>query len=116
VRAWTRRLIPRSATWGPLITSPPGWELLCQDDAEALAEAFMADPKRLPAVRPLASTVVHGTATLRTRGTSCPVMVVTRPVADRPVAFDSQRPTAETARASGGPIIQCERKAGEAAR
>jgi hypothetical protein len=96
-------------------TGPVRAELLCQDDAEALAEAFMADPKRLPVIRPLASTVVHGTTTLRTRATSCPVMVVTRPVADRPVAFDWQRPTAETARASGGPIVQCERKAGDEA-
>lgn len=94
-------------------TGPVRAELLCQDDAESLAKAFMADPKRLPATRPLASTVVHGTGTLRTRGTTCPVMVVTRPLASRPVTFDWQRPSAETARASGGPIIQCERKPGD---
>jgi hypothetical protein len=85
-------------------------QLLCQDQAEALARAFMSDPKRIPAVRPLASADVRTTSTLRTRGVSCPVMVVVRPLAggDRPAVFDWQRPTREAARAAGGALVQCD--------
>jgi hypothetical protein len=85
-------------------------QLLCKDQAEALGRAFMTDPKRLPAVRPLASADVRATETLRTRGVSCPVMVVVRPLAGAkgPAVFDWQRPTREAARAAGGAIVQCD--------
>jgi hypothetical protein len=91
--------------------SPVRAELVCQEHADAVAEAFVADGKAPPSSRVLASVTVHGKATLKSRAVKCPVMVVVRPLAGekRPVLFDWQRPASETARAAGGKIVQCDR-------
>ncbi len=86
-------------------------ELVCQEDADRVAQAFVADGKAPPSSRVLASATIRGNGTLRTRAVKCPVMVVARPLPGEkhPVVFDWQRPAKETARAAGGRIIQCDR-------
>jgi hypothetical protein len=84
-------------------------ELVCQEDADAVAQAFVADGEAPPSSRVLASVTVRGKATLKARPVKCPVMVVARPLPGEKsaVLFDWQRPASETAGAAGGPIIQC---------
>lgn len=79
-------------------------ELVCQDDGEALAEAFVHG-KPLPAVRALAARDVRGKATLKLRRARCPVLVVARPLTAG-ATFDWYRPDRE---AASGPLIDCER-------
>jgi hypothetical protein len=104
-------LAPHGMTVHVHAYSPVRVELVCKENADAVAEAFVADGKAPPSSRALASVTVHGEATLKTRATKCPVMVVVRPLAGekRPIVFDWQRPASETARAAGGQIIQCDR-------
>jgi hypothetical protein len=87
-------------------------ELVCRDRAEALARAYLEGKGRWPHGRALAvATVSRARAsTLRSRPAACPVMVVAWPApgSRRPVRFDYRRPPSETARAAGGPIIQCD--------
>jgi hypothetical protein len=86
-------------------------ELVCHERGEALAKAF-AEGAPLPATQPLAAKTVRGETTLRLRSAACPIAVVTRPLGDlpaeTPVVFDWQRPSAEAAQATGGPLIRCE--------
>jgi hypothetical protein len=86
-------------------------ELVCQEDADAVAQAFVSDGQAPRTGRALASAVVTGDATLRARAAKCPVVMVARPLpgAKHPVVFDWQRPAAEAARAMGGKVLQCRR-------
>lgn len=85
-------------------------ELVCHDQAQALAKAY-ANGAPLPELRPLAARTVRSPTTLRARAADCPIAIVARPVgdppADDPVIFDWKRPPAEAARATGGPLIDC---------
>lgn len=87
-------------------------ELVCQKDADVVAQAFVANGQAPPSSRVLASATVRGNSTVRARGVKCPVMVVARPLPGEkhPVVFDWQRPASQTARAAGGPIIHCSRE------
>jgi hypothetical protein len=81
--------------------------LFCADEGAAIADEFVHG--RPQSGKPLAVKDVRGEATLRTRSVSCPVVLVTRPLATSgaPVSFDWQRPASETAQSTGGPIIRC---------
>jgi hypothetical protein len=79
-------------------------ELMCQDDGEALAEAFVHG-RPLPAVRALATRDVHDKATLKVKSARCPLHVVARPITAG-ATFDWYRPDRE---AAAGPLIDCER-------
>jgi hypothetical protein len=78
--------------------------LACHDQAEAAAAAFLEG--REPAVRVLASAVVNGHGRLRIPRQECPVSLIARAVAG-PATFDWRRPPAESARSTGGPLIDC---------
>jgi len=93
------------------IESPNGTlhaALACADQADALAAAYVAG-QPLPAIKTLASKDIHGQGTLRVRRANCQVALLTQPVDLRVpyLTFDWQRPLAETARSTGGPIIDC---------
>lgn len=78
-------------------------QLVCQDQAAALADAFLAG-KKLPEVEALAAEVVAGRAELQTRGRGCPVVLATRPAASAPVRFRIRRPSATSSRE---PLATC---------
>ena len=82
--------------------------LACADQADALAAAYIAG-QPLPAIKTLASKDIRGKGTLRIARADCQVALITQEL-DPSVqsgAFDWQRPLAETARSTGGPIIDC---------
>jgi hypothetical protein len=82
--------------------------LACADQADALAAAYVAG-QPLPAIKTLAAKDIRGTGSLRIARANCQVALVTQaldPTAHGAV-FDWQRPLAETARSTGGPIIEC---------
>jgi len=82
--------------------------LACADQADALALAYVVG-QRLPAIKTLAAKDIRGKGTLRIAHANCQVALVTQEL-DSSVhsgAFDWQRPLAETARSTGGPIIEC---------
>ena len=68
-------------------TGTAGMTLVCNDQAEVLAKAFMEE-RALPSVHLLASKAIRGTATVRARPARCPVTVVARwlpcPTSGRP--------------------------------
>ena len=82
--------------------------LACADQAELLASAYVGG-QPLPAIKTLAAKDIRGKGTLSIRRASCPVAVVAQPLDSdvRGGTFDWQRPLAETARSTGGPIISC---------
>ncbi len=82
--------------------------LACADQADLLAAAYVSD-QPLPSITTLASKDMRGKSTLRIRHASCPVAVIVQALDPnaRDGAFDWQRPLAETARSTGGPIIAC---------
>ncbi len=82
--------------------------LACEDQADVLAAAYVAD-QPLPTIKVLAVKDIHGKGTLNIRRANCPVTMIAQSV-DPNVhdgTFDWQRPLAETARSTGGPIIAC---------
>jgi hypothetical protein len=94
------------------VDSPSGLvhvELACRDQAEALAAAY-ADGRPLPVIKTLAAKDIVGKGSLRIGKAACQVSLVARQtVPNAPVVtFDWQRPPAEIARSTGGPIIACE--------
>lgn len=84
-------------------------ELVCRDRAEALAQTYLQGQRRLPSGRALAAATVSGASTVSSRSASCLVMFVAWPApgSREPVSFDYRRPPSETARAAGGPVIDC---------
>ena len=82
--------------------------LACRDQAEALAAAYV-DGTPLPHITSLATKDIHGKGSLHVARASCMVSLITQPLeGTTPVSFDWQRPLAETARSTGGPLISCE--------
>ena len=83
--------------------------IACQADAEKIVAAFV-DEREPPAVRLLATKDVGpGRSTLRVKSAKCPVSVIARPIG--PTAVMSwRRPAGESARATGGPLIECPKK------
>lgn len=86
-----------------------GAELVCQEDGEAVAQAFVSTGKAPRSRRPLAAKVLSGDGVLHAKSARCPVLVLARPLpgAEHPSVFDWQRPAGEAARAMGGSIIDC---------
>jgi len=80
--------------------------LVCAKDAETLAADLVAgrSPSRVPV---LASVDARGTSRLTLEPTTCPVVVVATPLDDEPARFAWERPTAEIAGSTGGPLIHC---------
>ena len=76
---------------------------LARDDPAGVA----GEP--LPAIKTLAVKDVRGKGTLRIGPASCPVVLVAQQLGSgvQGAAFDWQRPLSETARSTGGPIIEC---------
>jgi hypothetical protein len=82
--------------------------LACADQADALAAAYVAG-QPLPEIKTLVAKDIRGKGTLRIARANCQVALITQEL-DPSVhggAFDWQRPLAETARSTGGPIIEC---------
>jgi len=86
--------------------------VMCHDDAERLAAAYV-EGRELPDVRSLAIQDITGKGTLAVKSATCPVAVVAREIptaGNAPVRFTWQRPTGESARSTGGPLIHCARE------
>jgi hypothetical protein len=89
-------------------TGPLHASLACADQADALAAAYIAG-QPLPTIKTLAVKDILGKGTLRIARANCQVALITQEL-DPSVhggTFDWQRPLAETARSTGGPIIDC---------
>jgi hypothetical protein len=97
------------------VDSPTGIvhvELACRDEAEALAAAYV-EGRPLPTIKTLAEKDIVDKGTLRVSKASCQVSLIARQVAPnaRAATFEWQRPPAEVARSTGGPMIACEQSA-----
>ena len=82
--------------------------LACADQADQLAAAYVAG-QSLPAIKTLAVKDIRGKGTLAIRSANCQVALIAQQL-DPSVhggRFDWQRPLTETARSTGGPIIEC---------
>jgi hypothetical protein len=95
------------------LDSPTGLlhvELACRDQAEALAAAYV-DGRPLPAIKTLAAKDILGKGSLRVGRARCEVSLITQQLVPNggAVTFDWERPPAEVARSTGGPILACER-------
>jgi hypothetical protein len=82
--------------------------LACVDQVDALAAAYVAG-QPLPAIKTLATKDIRGKGTLAIAIANCQVALVTQGLEPsvRSTTFDWQRPLTETARSTGGPIIDC---------
>jgi len=81
----------------------------CQEQAEAAARAFLEGRPARPTL--LATTTIsNGSGHLRLAPAKCPVAVLAWALGG-PATFDYQRPAAEIARATGGPLIDCPKSA-----
>jgi len=86
--------------------------LACRDQVEMLAAAY-AEGRPLPAIKTLAEKDILGKGSLRVEKASCQVSLVAQQLVPHggALVFDWQRPPAEVARSTGGPLIACERSA-----
>jgi len=94
------------------VDSPDGTvhvDLACRDQAEALAAAYI-DGQPLPRIKTLASKDIRGKGSLRVAKASCQVQLIAQSLEPnaRPFNFAWQRPPAEVAKSTGGPLISCE--------
>ena len=85
--------------------------LVCAKHADTVASDYMAGHTMstvptLGAIDVRANDARTKTA-LRIEPTTCPVVVVATPLANAPARFTWERPTAEIARSTGGPLVQC---------
>jgi hypothetical protein len=82
--------------------------LACADQADLLAAAYVAG-QPLPAIKTLAAKDIRGKGSLRVSRANCPVALITQELdpSVHGASFDWQRPLSETARSTGGPIIEC---------
>ncbi|HVK82541.1 MAG TPA: hypothetical protein VM513_00470 [Kofleriaceae bacterium] len=81
--------------------------LVCADQAESIAAAYLRG-RALPDVPTLGRVDLRSDARLEIEPTTCPVVAVIYPLGDTPVRFAWERPTAEIARSTGGPLIRCD--------
>jgi hypothetical protein len=86
-------------------------ELACREQAEALAAAYV-EGRPLPAIQTLAAKDIVGKGSLRVAKATCQVSLIAQPLAPSApaVTFNWQRPPAEVARSTGGPLISCTQK------
>jgi hypothetical protein len=89
-------------------TAPVHIALACRDQAEELAAAY-AEGRPLPAIKTLAAKDIVGKGVLRVAKASCQVsLIAQQPLPNAPaLTFAWQRPPAEVARSTGGPLIDC---------
>jgi hypothetical protein len=82
--------------------------IACADQVDALADAYVAG-QPLPTIKTLATKDIRGKGTLRIAHANCPVALTAQELdpSAHGASFDWQRPLAETARSTGGPIIDC---------
>jgi hypothetical protein len=82
--------------------------LACADQVDTLATAYV-NGQPLPAIKTLAAKDIRGKGSLHIARANCQVALVAQELdpSAHDVAFDWQRPLAETARSTGGPIIDC---------
>ncbi len=85
-------------------------ELACRDEAEALAAAYV-EGRPLPTIKTLAAKDILHDGVLRVGKAGCQVSLIARlPLASAGAAtFGWERPPAEVARSTGGPLIECGR-------
>lgn len=83
--------------------------IVCAKHATTLASEFMEGRinSRVPT---LGRIEVRAQSRLEIQPATCPVVVVVRPLGDAPARVAWERPTAEIARSSGGPLIHCAAK------
>lgn len=80
--------------------------LACADDAAKVAREFLKGHTKAD-VETLGSVEVRANAQLEIEPTTCPLVVVIRPLGHAPARVAWERPTAEIARSTGGPLIHC---------
>jgi len=80
--------------------------LVCAKHAATVASEFM-EGRTKSNVPTLGSVEVRTQARLAIEPTTCPVVVVVSPLEHAPARFAWERPTAEIARSTGGPLINC---------
>ena len=80
--------------------------LVCAKDAEKVASEYMAGEitSKIPVI---GSVDVRTKAALAIKSTACPIVVVASPLDNARARFAWERPTAEIARSTGGPLIHC---------
>jgi hypothetical protein len=83
--------------------------VVCAKHAATLASEFM-DGRIKSTLPKLGGVEVRTQSRLEIQPTTCPVVVVVRPLGDAPARVAWERPTAEIARSSGGPLINCPAK------
>lgn len=80
--------------------------LVCAEDAATIASEYLAG--RITSKVPTLGRIdVRTNARLEIKPTTCPVVVVARPLTNKPVRFSWECPTAEIARSTGGSLISC---------
>jgi len=83
--------------------------VMCHDQADALARAFVAGEPP-PAIEVLAERTVSGHGKIVARGASCRVAVVATPVpGSAPLTFTWLRPPRQAADSFGGPVVDCDK-------
>lgn len=80
--------------------------LVCAEHADTVATEFLQGRVDTD-VPTLGSVEVRTKARLEIKPTTCPVVVVISPLEDAQARFAWERPTAEIARSTGGPLIHC---------
>lgn len=83
--------------------------VVCADHAATIASAFM-EGRTAPDVPTLGSVEVRTQARLEIAPTACPVVVVVTALDKAPARVAWERPTAEIAGSTGGPMIHCPAK------
>jgi hypothetical protein len=80
--------------------------LVCAKQADTIATEYMAG--RITSNGPVLGTIdVRTKAQLRINPATCPVVVVATPLDNAPTRFAWERPTAEVAGSTGGPMVHC---------
>lgn len=84
------------------------FELACRDEADKLAAAYI-DGRPLPTIKTLAAKDIVGKGSLRVSKAGCQVSLIAQQLVPNAgvATFDWQRPSAEIARSTGGPLIAC---------
>lgn len=81
-------------------------QIVCANHAATLASEYLQG--RITSSVPILGSVdVRTQARLEIKPTTCPVVVVARPLDNAPARFSWERPTAEIAHSTGGPVVHC---------
>ncbi len=80
--------------------------LVCADQAEAVAAAFVAE-RPVPPRSVLGQIDVRGTQKLKIKPAKCPVVAIVTPLDQQPATVSWLRMPSEIAQSTGGPLIRC---------